>query len=167
MASRIENEIVGFRGSLEKLLAGPEKSLEELNDIISALKKIPITIDLLRRTKIGQTVQEVKKNHTDDDAGQQARALLAKWKKDCEPKEEEKKPAPPVVKATAESVTSVPVIKRSESTQSKQDDDLLDESHYDALGPIRKKVCLCVPDLKPLRSHHCNIPRHTTLYFHR
>jgi hypothetical protein len=56
MSARNENDLVELRISLEKAIS-ESQSDEEILDRINALKNIPITIEVLRKTKIGQSLQ--------------------------------------------------------------------------------------------------------------
>jgi len=85
MSSRAETDVINFRVKLEKSLTNDDTPLEELIDVLNALKKVPISIDLLRKTKIGQTLQEIKKKNAANNVGTVTKLLLSKWKKDCEP----------------------------------------------------------------------------------
>eukprot|EP00601_Ochromonadales_sp_CCMP2298_P007487 CAMPEP_0173197668 /NCGR_PEP_ID=MMETSP1141-20130122/16286_1 /TAXON_ID=483371 /ORGANISM="non described non described, Strain CCMP2298" /LENGTH=320 /DNA_ID=CAMNT_0014122429 /DNA_START=26 /DNA_END=985 /DNA_ORIENTATION=- len=97
MSSRAENEVVGYRTALEKALESDDAQ-EEIKDVLKALTAVPITIDILRRTKIGLTIQELKKKHAGDNIGAESKVLLSKWKKDCSGEQEKPKgePAPSV-----------------------------------------------------------------------
>lgn len=145
----METEISNFRARLEKSLSTEETSVEEFTDVLAALKQIPITIDLLRKTKIGQTLQEVKKKHSADDVGVQTKALLSKWKKDCESVDDSKlksEPVTPKESTSAKTVTSPPkawgglVSKDTSVANKKEDEDVVDESHYNALSTQRRQV---------------------------
>ena len=60
MSHRGEKEILDLKSSLEKLtMVAPstDVSEQEIMDILKALNSIPITVELLRMTKIGQSLQ--------------------------------------------------------------------------------------------------------------
>jgi hypothetical protein len=65
----------------------------EVWDILQALKKLPMTVELLRETMIGKTVHEAKKKYASNNRlFDESRMIVAMWKKDCNiPKVEKKK----------------------------------------------------------------------------
>lgn len=146
MSSRIETDIIAFRSTLEKSLAN-DGSQETFSDVITALRKIPITRELLKKTNIGQTLQEVKKKNDGNDIGAQTKLLLSKWKKDIETAEssagngETKSAAkslePLKTKPAAYGSTEKTV---QPSPRGNDEEEFVDDSHYDILSPIRKKV---------------------------
>jgi hypothetical protein len=143
-SSRVESDVIQLKNTLEKALTS-DASDETLTDAISALRKIPISIDLLRNTKIGQTLQDIKKKHASDDVGTMTKALLSKWKKDCEAntssEDVEKKPklsSVPKVDTTGESASSSSV--PAKSPRSNEEEEFLDDTLYDKLTAIRRKV---------------------------
>ncbi len=82
MSNRIEKEMTDLRCALDKALLSSE--VEALKDLLVALDKLPISIELLKATKIGQTLQEIKKKFVNDELGTQSKTLISKWKKECE-----------------------------------------------------------------------------------
>lgn len=58
MTNRGEKELFDLKLSLEKLTATTRDDVpeQEIMDILKALNSFPITIDLLQKTKIGQTL---------------------------------------------------------------------------------------------------------------
>ena len=162
MASRAETDVINFRTRLEKSLGVEDAPLEEFSDVLTALKAIPITIDILRKTKIGQTLQDVKKKHATNEVGALTKALLSKWKKDCEPPAAEGassaatkvKAEPVATKAKAEAVsdrkttaspskgwgTLVSKDTGSSSKSNNEEEELMDEGMYDLLSVQRKQV---------------------------
>jgi hypothetical protein len=139
MSSRAETEVNQLRVSLEKALAS-EGSTEGFEDAIAALQKIPISIDLLRKTKIGQTLQDVKKKHATNNVGVLAKALLSKWKKDCESTSASNGVEEVVKKVVDKPAAAVAQAPAKSPRNSNEDEEFVDESHYDKLSAIRKKV---------------------------
>jgi protoporphyrinogen oxidase len=150
MTSRIENEINDYRDKIEKYLSSPSSSssesnyIEEVKDILNVLIKITITIEVLRNTRIGTTIQDIKKRFNGNEIGTLSKQLLTKWKKDCEVKK------PPRTAATAVDVSNSKSKEASkitiETTASvvvnHEDDEFNDDSHYNMLSTIRKNVGL-------------------------
>lgn len=54
--SRSENELLELRYSLEKALIGNQHE-QEILDILLVLRKKPISVDLLKKTNIGQVLK--------------------------------------------------------------------------------------------------------------
>ena len=64
----------------------------EVWDILQALKKVPMTVELLRETLIGRTVHDVKKKYdSENKIYNETKIMIANWKKSCDVK--------PIVKA--------------------------------------------------------------------
>lgn len=149
MTSRIEADIAVFRGTLEKSLTN-DGSIEVFSDVLSALQKIPITRELLKKTNIGQTLQDVKKKNEGNEIGNKTKQLLSKWKKDIEAAESNVSGSNvPAVNKTIKTLEPIKTKQASygstektiqPSPRGKDDEDVVDDSHYDMLSPIRKKV---------------------------
>lgn len=147
MTSRVETEIIYLKGTLEKALVS-EISEETITDAITALKKIPISIDLLRKTKIGQTLQDLKKKYASTEVGAVTKALLSKWKKDCEAGPSSDDADKKSAAAQPIKIDTQPIDKAENSSKdttksprnSHEEDELIDESHYEKLSSIRRKV---------------------------
>ena len=106
MVNRAEKDLLELKNSLEKAVGGEDASEQQALDVLKALRAIPISVDLLRKTNIGQTLQgfkvvlirlisvsaeihaysEIKKTCSFRSAVEETKSLLSKWKKDCEPK---------------------------------------------------------------------------------
>ena len=159
-ASRVEIDINNLKVALEKALES-DGSPETFTDAISALKKIPISIDLLRKTKIGQTLQDIKKKHNGNDIGTLAKSLLVQWKRDCESVNSTNSNADPNKKLTIQPKTEGEAKSSSSEVSSaksprNEDEENLVEIHYNKLAPIRKKVRL---------HHYCKTYRPWILIF--
>jgi len=50
-------------------------------ELLKALQKLPVTLDILTRTRIGMTVNALRKSSTDEDVISLAKALIKSWKK--------------------------------------------------------------------------------------
>ena len=50
-------------------------------DILKALKQIPINLETLQKTRIGMSVNNVRKQTTNDDVASMAKQLIKGWKK--------------------------------------------------------------------------------------
>jgi len=134
--SRVETEMNNLRVSLEKGLESSET--ESMMDVLKALEQLPISIALLKSTKIGNTLQDVKKKFAESEVGTNARNLITKWKKDCEAQLPPKTPKSEANGSKEGSVaSSTASLVRTPSTEI--EDDAADEL-YDQLTPIRKTI---------------------------
>ena len=77
--SKGEAEILLLRGSIEKALDGGGGE-QEVSDMLKALEGAGVTLELLRSTKIGVTVANVRKKFPSGAAGNLAKDLIAKWR---------------------------------------------------------------------------------------
>ncbi len=137
-----------LRCSLDKALASTSSENELIKDIISALNQLPISIDLLKATKIGQTLQEVKKKFGSEDIGVLSKNLLSKWKRDCAEANTngmtKSDSSNNIVKnGSVESKGAKANLVRSISGNTETDsvDDSQSDEHYNQLPPMRKTVC--------------------------
>ena len=60
MVNRAEKDLLELKNSLEKAVGGEDASEQQALDVLKALRAIPISVDLLRKTNIGQTLQGFK-----------------------------------------------------------------------------------------------------------
>lgn len=120
----------------------------EVLDILLALREVPITIDILRETKIGNSVYEAKKKFP---AGSkchiESKDIIALWKKSCDVQASTSKPSTnsgatnddeAKAKLSESAEKSSPTIAHSDSADI--DDDGEVERNYDSLSSTRRKV---------------------------
>ncbi|XP_016848969.1 transcription elongation factor A protein 2 isoform X3 [Anolis carolinensis] len=74
-----EQEIVRIAKRLDKMVA--KKSAEGAMDLLKELKSMPITLHLLQSTRIGMSVNALRKQSTDEDVIALAKSLIKAWKK--------------------------------------------------------------------------------------
>ncbi|XP_020670056.2 transcription elongation factor A protein 2 [Pogona vitticeps] len=74
-----EEEIVRIAKRLDKMVA--KKSAEGAIDLLKELKSMPITLDLLQSTRIGMSVNALRKQATDEEVITLAKSLIKAWKK--------------------------------------------------------------------------------------
>uniref|UniRef100_A0A8C6ZGD3 Transcription elongation factor A2 n=1 Tax=Nothoprocta perdicaria TaxID=30464 RepID=A0A8C6ZGD3_NOTPE len=87
-----EDEIVRIAKRLDKMVA--KKSADGAMDLLKELKSMPMTLDLLQSTRIGMSVNALRKQSTDEEVISLAKSLIKSWKKlldASEEKSEEKK----------------------------------------------------------------------------
>lgn len=149
--------------SLDKALDSGRES-EEVLDILEAINKLGMSIDLLRATLIGKSVANVQKKFGSDACGQMAGKLVQQWKavanaakkKDGSSASAEESKAPPQVKsasieakisAQANSDKIVESIKKEgkKAVPAPNPNPLdiakaLEDEQYSSLSQIRKKI---------------------------
>ncbi|GBM65524.1 hypothetical protein AVEN_83376-1, partial [Araneus ventricosus] len=54
---------------------------EQALDLLKALRDLPITLDILQKTRIGMTVNSLRKSSTDDEVITLSKSLIKSWKK--------------------------------------------------------------------------------------
>ncbi|NXO01036.1 TCEA2 protein, partial [Rhinopomastus cyanomelas] len=87
-----EEEIVRIARRLDKMVA--KKTAEGAMDLLKELKTMTMTLDLLQSTRIGMSVNALRKQSTDEEVIALAKSLIKSWKKlldASEEKSEEKK----------------------------------------------------------------------------
>ncbi|KAH0619263.1 hypothetical protein JD844_019154 [Phrynosoma platyrhinos] len=131
-----EEEIVRIAKRLDKMVA--KKNAEGAMDLLKELKSMPITLDLLQSTRIGMSVNALRKQSTDEDVITLAKSLIKAWKKlldASEDKSDEKKKN-----------SSLPTSSSKESGDSKDQRmkgylELVSDEIFQALAPdARSKV---------------------------
>jgi len=82
--TRTTDEVVMLKGVLERFLEEGDltQPSEAVNDALLGLKRLNITLDILKKTKIGQSVNNIKKKYVSQKATSDlAKDLVLKWKK--------------------------------------------------------------------------------------
>ncbi|KAJ6650792.1 hypothetical protein lerEdw1_003993 [Lerista edwardsae] len=79
-------EIVRIAKRLDKMVA--KKTAEGAMDLLKELKSMPITLDLLQSTRIGMSVNALRKQSTDEEVIALAKSLIKAWKKLLDASEE-------------------------------------------------------------------------------
>jgi len=75
------DEVVGIKKDLEKLLTAKENIPEQAPDMISTLAGLKLDLRILMKTKIGFTLDKVRKATTDEAVKKEAKNLLKQWQK--------------------------------------------------------------------------------------
>jgi hypothetical protein len=82
----------------------------------------------------------VKKKNASNTVGALAKALLSKWKKDCESSNSSNGVEEVVKKVVDKPTTAAPPAPAKSPRNNNEDEEFVDDSHYDKLSTIRKKV---------------------------
>ncbi|XP_038606076.1 transcription elongation factor A protein 2 isoform X1 [Tachyglossus aculeatus] len=119
MTGKEEEEIVRIAKRLDKMVT--KKSTDGAVDLLKELKSMPITLDLLQSTRIGMSVNALRKQSTDDEVISLAKSLIKSWKKLLDASEErndEKKKNSSLPKSSSKDATDTKdqsSIKKQES----------------------------------------------------
>ena len=79
-----------IRKELEKLLPSPDESSKATTALLNDLRKMNMTLKLLLKTKIGFTVNNIRKSSSDGMIKSYAKAVLKQWQKLENTKEDKK-----------------------------------------------------------------------------
>jgi transcription elongation factor S-II len=77
----LEQDVLDIGKQLEKLVSDGKPDNETASDLLTRLKELPITLDILQKTRIGMAVNVVRKATTKDDIQTLAKGLIKSWKK--------------------------------------------------------------------------------------
>ncbi|XP_053571018.1 transcription elongation factor A protein 1 isoform X2 [Bombina bombina] len=94
------DEIIRIAKKMERMVQ--KKNTVGALDLLKELKILPMTLELLQSTRIGMSVNSIRKQSTDEDVTSLAKSLIKSWKKlldgpssDKEPEEKKKEQQPP------------------------------------------------------------------------
>ncbi|KAK6737433.1 hypothetical protein RB195_019874 [Necator americanus] len=88
-----EDEVLSIGRKLDKIIDG-SKSGDNASDLLEVLSKLPMTIDILTKTRIGMTINDLRKKTSDEKLAKKAKSLIKEWKNLVD-KREDKKEKPP------------------------------------------------------------------------
>lgn len=75
------NKVLELKDALSKAISS--KSESELIDILKVCSTVTMNIALLRNSRIGSCIQEIKKNYVGKSVYIEAKNVASKWRKDC------------------------------------------------------------------------------------
>ncbi|KAI6202693.1 hypothetical protein M3Y94_00470300 [Aphelenchoides besseyi] len=75
----LEEDIERLNLQCKKIVNG-EKSMDDAIELIETLEQIPVTIKVLTDTRIGITINDLRKKTNDERLAKRAKALIKKWK---------------------------------------------------------------------------------------
>ena len=75
----VEQEVTIIKKALEKLVKDPEDIPENGPALIEELDKVDMTLKVLQKTKIGFTLNSIRKTSSDEGVQKAAKTLLKKW----------------------------------------------------------------------------------------
>ncbi|XP_036375113.1 transcription elongation factor A protein 1 isoform X2 [Megalops cyprinoides] len=79
MGKKEEDDIIRIAKKLDKIVQ--KKNESGAFDLLKELKNAPMTLELLQSTRIGMSVNAIRKQSTDDDVTSLAKALIKSWKR--------------------------------------------------------------------------------------
>ncbi|TKR93785.1 hypothetical protein L596_008180 [Steinernema carpocapsae] len=77
--SKLENEVLDISKKLQQIMDG-KKDNGNVIDMLEALGKLPVTIEILTSTRVGMTINDLRKKTSDDKVSKRAKVLLKEWK---------------------------------------------------------------------------------------
>lgn len=77
-AGAMEDEVVRFAKKMDKMVQ--KKNAAGALDLLKELKNIPMTLELLQSTRIGMSVNAIRKQSTDEEVTSLAKSLIKSWK---------------------------------------------------------------------------------------
>ncbi|XP_041329584.1 transcription elongation factor A protein 1 isoform X4 [Pyrgilauda ruficollis] len=78
-AMATEDEIIRIAKKMDKMVQ--KKNAAGALDLLKELKNIPMTLELLQSTRIGMSVNAIRKQSTDEEVTSLAKSLIKSWKK--------------------------------------------------------------------------------------
>ncbi|KAF3858083.1 hypothetical protein F7725_011284 [Dissostichus mawsoni] len=79
MGKKEEEEIIRIAKKMDKM--AQKKNGAGALDLLKELRSIPMTLELLQSTRIGMSVNAIRKQSTDDEVTSLAKSLIKSWKK--------------------------------------------------------------------------------------
>jgi len=77
----LEQDVMDIGRQLEKLVSEGKADNDAASDILQRLKELPITLDILQKTRIGMSVNVIRKASSKEDVQSLAKGLIKSWKK--------------------------------------------------------------------------------------
>lgn len=76
-----EDEVMKIAKRLDKMASGASDDQAQALDLLKNLQELPITLEILQRTRIGMTVNSLRKSSSDEEVITLAKVLIKSWKK--------------------------------------------------------------------------------------
>ncbi|CAB4038252.1 transcription elongation factor A 1-like [Paramuricea clavata] len=86
----VEQEVAKLAKQLDKIVSEENSSQEVAVDLLKTLKDLPITLDVLQKTRIGMAVNVLRKSSTNPEVQTISKGLIKSWKKLLTDKESSK-----------------------------------------------------------------------------
>lgn len=76
-----QEDVVKIGKKLEKMISNKAEDSVVAMDLLTTLRKLPMTLDVLQKTRIGMTVNNFRKTTKSDDVISLSKSLIKNWKK--------------------------------------------------------------------------------------
>ncbi|XP_046746812.1 transcription elongation factor S-II isoform X1 [Diprion similis] len=76
-----EEEVLRIQKKLNKMSSGDGTGQEQALELLKVLQKLPVNLELLTKTRIGMTVNALRKSSKDDEVISLSKTLIKNWKK--------------------------------------------------------------------------------------
>ncbi|KAG1704730.1 Transcription elongation factor A protein 1 [Nymphon striatum] len=76
-----EEDVFKIVKKIDNLVANKSTNADSSLDVLKALNDLPITLEVLQKTRIGMTVNSLRKNSSDDAVISLSKSLIKSWKK--------------------------------------------------------------------------------------
>lgn len=76
-----EEEVLRIQKKLNKMSAGDGTGQEQALELLKILQKLPVDLELLTKTRIGMTVNALRKSSRDEEVISLSKTLIKNWKK--------------------------------------------------------------------------------------
>jgi len=79
MEKSCEEDVLKIAKKLEKMIEG-KKSMDSVVDLLEGLSRLPVNVEILTKTRIGMTINDLRKKTTDEKISKRAKSLIKEWK---------------------------------------------------------------------------------------
>ncbi|XP_069674401.1 transcription elongation factor S-II isoform X1 [Periplaneta americana] len=77
----VEEEVMRIQKKLNKMSSGDGTGQEQALELLKVLQKLPVNLEVLTKTRIGMTVNALRKSSSDDEVISLSKTLIKNWKK--------------------------------------------------------------------------------------
>uniref|UniRef100_A0A0R3S4P3 Transcription elongation factor n=1 Tax=Elaeophora elaphi TaxID=1147741 RepID=A0A0R3S4P3_9BILA len=74
-----EEEVLRIGRKFERMIQGT-KTMDDAMELLNALSALPVDINILTKTRIGMTINDLRKKTSDEHIAKRAKALIKEWK---------------------------------------------------------------------------------------
>ncbi|XP_034942526.1 transcription elongation factor S-II [Chelonus insularis] len=117
-----EEEVLRIQKKLNKMSSGDGTGQEQALELLKVLQKLPVDLELLTKTRIGMTVNALRKSSKDEEVISLSKTLIKNWKKFLSGSNKDGKDS---------GSTSSSKKKEEKSDKNKDDDSKKDRDHTD------------------------------------
>lgn len=135
----VENEVMDIQKKLAKMSSPDGTGQEQALDILKVLQNLNIDLNILTKTRIGMTVNELRKCSKDDEVIALAKTLIKNWKKLLTPTPGKESTATASANNTPKSNSKSSTNGSSKKSESKKDEREKDRSNSGGSGSSSAK----------------------------